>query len=141
MSLNHDHAAEAHSGSHHGQLELSVTPDGKATMEIPILAIESKLRDGQTLADYGREHPRPPHGWRAVLGHFAWWLDHATGGKVARERCVRASSNATRVFATTASTPPTCLPGDRPGLKSSQLRHSCRREPRTQARALKHRRR
>jgi hypothetical protein len=58
----------------------------RATMQTPILDIESTLRDGQTLAGYGREHPRPPHGWRAVASHFVWWLDHATGGKAARER-------------------------------------------------------
>lgn len=55
-------------------------------MQTPILAIETSLRDGQTLAGYGREHSRPPRGCRAVARHLVWWLDHATGGKAARER-------------------------------------------------------
>ena len=72
MSPDHDQAATANSGLRHEQ-------------PTPVLVIESTLRDGQTLADYRHEHPRPPHGWHGVVDHFAWWLDHATGGKVARE--------------------------------------------------------
>jgi hypothetical protein len=67
-------------------LERSAHTNRRRTMQTPILAIETTLRDGQTLAGYGREHPRPPRGWRAVASHLVWWLDHATGGKAARER-------------------------------------------------------
>jgi hypothetical protein len=102
MSLDHDHAAAMKSELHH---ERQTQADGRAsdrrpTMQTPILTIESMLRDGQTLADYGHEHPRPPHGWRAVVGHFAWRRGHPT----------------------TASRPPSCLPGKRPGCKPSHSR-------------------